>query len=84
MSLLFQYKPLRDIKPEDPFFDSLRLDYEGFDAWYKRKADEGRKAFVLYGQQGLLAFIFLKSEIDERIRCRATARTLPKTQSGNA
>lgn len=67
MSLLFQYKPLRDIKPEDPFFDSLRLDYEGFDAWYKRKADEGRKAFVLYGQQGLLAFIFLKSEIDECI-----------------
>ena len=67
MSQLFQYKPLRDIKLEDPFFDSLRLDYEGFDAWYKRKADEGRKAFVLYGQQGLLAFIFLKSEIDERI-----------------
>lgn len=67
MSQLFQYKPLKDINLEDPFFDSLRLDYDGFDAWYKRKADEGRKAFVLYGQQSLLAFIFLKSEIDERI-----------------
>ena len=67
MTQLFQYKPLKNIDLKEPFFDSLRLDYAGFDAWYKRKADGGRKAFVLYGQQGLLAFVFLKSEIDECI-----------------
>lgn len=66
MSQIFQYKYLTDIDLEDPFFDSLRKDYDGFNAWYKRKESEKRKAFVLYGDQGLLAFIFLKSEINER------------------
>ena len=48
MSQIFQYKYLTDIDLEDPFFDSLRKDYDGFNAWYKRKESEKRKAFVLY------------------------------------
>lgn len=63
MSQIFQYKYLTDIDLEDPFFDSLRKDYDGFNVWYKRKESEKRKAFVLYGDQGLLAFIFLKVKL---------------------
>lgn len=29
-----------------PFFDSIRLDYVGFDDWFRRKAMEGRRAWV--------------------------------------
>lgn len=67
MKTLFQYKPLKEIDLGDHFFDSLRQDYDGFDAWYRRKANEGKRAFVLYGDQGLQAFIFIKSEINERV-----------------
>lgn len=67
MKTQFQYKLLKEIDLEDHFFDSLRQDYDGFDAWYRRKADEGKWAFVLYGDQGLQAFIFIKSEINELV-----------------
>lgn len=64
MDQLLDFKPLSEINLADPFFDSLRNDYPGFDDWYRRKAEEKRNAFVLYGDQGLLVFVFLKSEID--------------------
>ena len=28
----------KDLNLEDPFFDSLRDDYEGFNDWFERKA----------------------------------------------
>lgn len=63
MDQLLDFRPFSEINLEDPFFDSLRNDYPRFDDWYKRKADEGKSAFVLYGDQGLLVFVFLKSEV---------------------
>lgn len=47
----------------DRFFDSFRSDYPGFDKWFSRKADE--TAYVSYGSEGLVAFLYLKVE-DER------------------
>src|SRR5205085_3040770 len=47
----------------DSFFDSFRSDYSGFDKWFSRKADE--TAYVSYGTDGLVAFLYLKVE-DER------------------
>lgn len=67
MKTQFQYKLLKEIDLDDHFFDSLRQDYDGFDAWYRRKADEGRQAFVLYRDQRLQAFIFIKSDINQLI-----------------
>lgn len=45
----------------DPFFDSFRVDYPDFDAWFNRKADE--VAYVCTADEGnLVAFLYLKRE----------------------
>lgn len=49
-----------DINLEDEFFDSFRQDYEGFDKWFNKKADE--IAYVCYQDDKLSAFLFVKVE----------------------
>lgn len=49
-----------EVKLEDPFFDSFREDYKGFDKWYKRKSDE--ITYVCYQNDVLSAFLFVKVE----------------------
>jgi predicted nucleic acid-binding protein len=44
-----------------PFFDSFREDYPGFDAWFNRKADE--TAYICTADGGeLVAFLYVKRE----------------------
>ncbi len=46
---------------DDPFFDSFREDYPGFNAWFNRKADE--TAYVSINDEGsVVAFLYLKPE----------------------
>lgn len=52
-----------DVNLQDPFFDSFRADYPGFDRWFGRKADE--TAYICHGDSNLVAFLYLKVE-DER------------------
>ncbi len=59
-----EYKLFSDIDLRDPFFDSLKEDYTEFIDWYQRKANENKKAFVLYEHNKLLAFLYLKIEKD--------------------
>lgn len=47
---------------QDPFFDSLRHDYDGFDNWLYRKSNE--EAYVLINQDQLLGFLYLKDECE--------------------
>lgn len=50
-----------NVNLSDPFFDSFRLDYPGFDKWLNRKADE--QAYVCTSESGdILAFLYLKRE----------------------
>jgi hypothetical protein len=50
-----------DVDIHDPFFDSFRADYPGFDAWFNRKADES--AYICTADHGeLVAFLYLKRE----------------------
>jgi predicted nucleic acid-binding protein len=49
-----------NIKLEDPFFDSFRKDYEGFDHWFQKKSDE--IAYICYEDEQVMAFLFLKVE----------------------
>src|SRR5574344_928473 len=49
-----------NIDLNDSFFDSLREDYEGFDAWFNKKAEE--KAYITYNAGQVLSFLFLKIE----------------------
>ena len=53
-----------NVKLEDSFFNSFREDYEGFDKWFNRKAEE--TAYVTYKEGRILSFLYLKvEEIDE-------------------
>lgn len=49
-----------NVRLEDEFFDSFRLDYAGFDKWFKKKSDE--VAYVCYGKNRLVGFLYLKVE----------------------
>lgn len=49
------------VKLHDPFFDSFRDEYPGFDRWFARKADE--TAYVCTSDRGeIIAFLYLKKE----------------------
>lgn len=62
MEGFIQFKRFSEIDLDDPFFDSLKSDYKGFESWFFRKSSE--KAFVIYNDHGLLdAFLYLKTEL---------------------
>lgn len=44
----------------DPFFNSFRADYPGFNGWFNRKSEE--PAYVCFEGQDLIAFLYLKPE----------------------
>jgi hypothetical protein len=50
-----------NINLNDPFFDSFKEDYQGFEEWFNKKSDE--VAYVCLSEEGnLLAFLYLKIE----------------------
>jgi len=49
-----------EVDVTQPFFDSLRDDYPGFDRWFARKVDE--PVYVCYEGNQLVAFMYLKVE----------------------
>lgn len=66
MTKLLELKKFSSISLEDPFFDSLKEDYEGFEDWFNGKADKDDSAFVLYDKNNnLQGFLYLKDESDE-------------------
>jgi hypothetical protein len=55
------YDLFSEIDLSDSFFDSLRQDYPGFDAWFKGKGSE--RAYVARGDNAeLMGFLYLKNE----------------------
>ena len=54
---------VRNLEVEDPFFDSLRNEYPGFDEWFKRISIEGRKCWVYRDEsERIKALLILKEE----------------------
>lgn len=51
------------------FFDSIRADYPGFDDWFRRKAMEGRRAWIYRdsASQGIAAICIYAVQVDEQI-----------------
>jgi len=49
-----------NIDVSDPFFDSFREDYNGFNRWFNRKADE--IAYICSYQGEINAFLYIKKE----------------------
>lgn len=65
--ILVDYKTLSvkkeyfgNIKIEDSFFDSFREDYEGFDNWFNKKAEE--TSYICSYEGAINAFLFIKKE----------------------
>lgn len=59
--ILHEY--LYNIELNDTFFDSLKMDYSGFEAWYKKKARDGSMAYITRDSFGNLgSFLMLKVE----------------------
>ena len=57
------HKTFSEIDLNDPFFQSLRADYPGFDDWFKRKSEQD--AFVQYDDNNkIIGFLYLKMEYD--------------------
>lgn len=49
-----------EVDLQNTFFDSFRKDYNGFDKWFNKKADE--TAYVCYSNNELSAFLYIKVE----------------------
>jgi hypothetical protein len=48
-------RPLHAISLDDPLFESIRQDYDGFDGWFRGSAASGRECWVVAGDSGKLA-----------------------------
>jgi predicted nucleic acid-binding protein len=57
-----QQKLFGELDLNDPFFDTLKEDYPGFDKWFHKKAND--KVYVTANNENgkLLSFLFLKTE----------------------
>ncbi|MBR4732671.1 MAG: N-acetyltransferase [Lachnospiraceae bacterium] len=56
-----EHRTFAEIDLQDPFFQSLRDDYDGFDDWFGRKHDQD--AFVQYDDNHeIIGFLYLKVE----------------------
>jgi len=49
-----------NINVSDSFFDSFRIDYPGFDSWFRKKSDE--IAYICNYKNSLIGFLYLKIE----------------------
>ena len=48
------------IEISDPFFDSFKEDYPGFEKWFNKKSEE--IAYTCRSDEGLTAFLYVKRE----------------------
>lgn len=53
---------LHEVEVSQPFFDSLRRGYKGYDAWYREKARERRKAWCIRENGTVYAICIYKLE----------------------
>ncbi len=66
-----------NINTEDPFFDSFKRDYEGFEQWFNRKADE--IAYICQSDNNqILAFLYVKKEDQKEDYSDIEPRLAPK------
>jgi hypothetical protein len=56
-----------NLKYEDPIFDTLKLEYPGFDYWFKKISREGRKSWVYYRKDRSLGAVLIYKIEDETI-----------------
>ena len=57
--------PVHDLDINDPLFDSLKADYPGFEAWFQKACQEGRRCVRVRLPAGGLAGVLLYKEENE-------------------
>lgn len=58
-----QHLLFSEVNLDDPFFDSLKYSYPGFDEWFSRKALDGECAYFAFdSRNNLIAMLYLKEE----------------------
>lgn len=58
----FQWCKFGNCDLNDSFFDTLKEDYKEFPIWFSEKCKEEKEALVFEDEQGIGAFVYLKSE----------------------
>src|SRR5258706_3478660 len=61
LSRQLRFTKFRDLSLSDPFFDSLKEGYRGFEEWFRRKAEENLYVVDDDGER-LSGMIYLKAE----------------------
>jgi L-amino acid N-acyltransferase YncA len=69
--------PFSKINVEDPFFDSLKSDYKNFSSWFSRKSASGESAFVVFSDDRISGFVYVK---EESVVCPFTSPPLPESK----
>lgn len=59
-------KHFSEINLNDPFFDSLKEDYSGFEDWFHKKSS--KSALIQYVDNHIQAFLYLKNESGEELK----------------
>lgn len=59
-----QLKKFSEIDLSDEFFDSLKLDYDGFETWFKNKQGKEEQAYVMILEGKISGFMYLKDETE--------------------
>ena len=76
-SLAVKPSTFRECDVADPFFDSFKQDYEGFEGWFESKAD--KEVYVCKGDDATyLGFLFLKFENEKEDYADITPAFMPK------
>jgi predicted GNAT family N-acyltransferase/predicted nucleic acid-binding protein len=58
---------LHELKIENPFFDSLREGYNGFNEWFSKCCRDGRRGWIVKTDDKILALCIWKLETNERV-----------------
>jgi len=78
----FEWHKFSEVNLDDPFFDSLKADYEEFLVWFKKKSGAGEYALVFHDEQGVGAFVYLKREIEAIQLIGKTLPAIPHVKIG--
>ena len=78
----FEWHKFSEVNLDDPFFESLKADYEEFPVWFKKKSDAGEYTLVFHDEQGVGAFVYLKKENDTIQLMNKTLPAIPRVKIG--
>ena len=81
---LIEYKALSvkkvffgEVNVNNPFFDTFRAAYSGFNEWFSKKSNE--EAYICYNdKEAILGFLYLKTEFQDENYSDITPPFLPK------